>query len=499
VTTTMNMLLWIVGGGDTWPFHVAKILLFFLTCFLLAQIWSFLLPKVSAEVMAASVLLFAVNPIHSQVVTYIAAIATQWAALFVCLSVFGFLKFRKNESIKWLSISLLCALLAILSKEEGVVILALIPLVEFYLRIVEGTPLFSPKRLKEIALFLVPAVVGVGLIVYMFEPTQNLVRSDVSVGSYFMTQWRAYLRYFVMYFYAYDLNADNLEFGFSTQFLSAPVLFALFANLIFLATVIFFARRKPALTLALFWFYIGVSPASSVVVLSEPVNDHRAFLGYLGFAIFAILALDWIRLKNRNLFLATTAIALVTYSLLTYQRGDVWSANEKFWQDTVAKNPSSPRAHNNLGLEMIHQNKEDAALDLLKRCYELQVTYPPCYINRAVAFARQGRDVEADKEFASAVKYDRGVMQSHYNWAKFLSSRGYFAKAQELLSVADRFAQGQNFEVRMELLRVARQMGQIDLAKKLFSEALSTFGRQSQLLSEGRRLGVDSIAIQEND
>lgn len=499
-TTTMNMLLWLVGNGETWAFHLTKIFLFFLTCFLLAQIWSFLLPMVSSEVIAAAVLLFAVNPIHSQVVTYIAAIATQWAALFVCLSVYGYLRYRKDEKLRfWLLISLFCALLAILSKEEGVVILALIPLVEFYLRIVEGSSFFSTKRVKEMALFLVPAFVGVGLIVYMFEPTQNLVRSDVTVGSYFMTQWRAYLRYFVMYFYAYDLNADNLEFGFSTHFLSAPVLFALIANLFFLATVIFFARRKPVFALALFWFYIGVSPASSVVVLSEPVNDHRAFLGYLGFAIFAILALDWIRGQSRNLFMATSVIAIVTYSVLTYQRGDVWSTNEKFWRDVVAKNPSSPRAHNNLGLEMIHQNKENVALDLLKRCYELQVTYPPCYINRAVAFARQGRDAEAEQEFAAAVRYDRGVIQSHSNWAKFLSSRGNFAKAQELLTIADRFAQGQNFDVRMELLSVTRQMGQMDLAKKLFNEAVSTFGRSAPLLAQGHRLGVDSSANQEND
>jgi protein O-mannosyl-transferase len=500
VTTTMNMILWCIGDGQTWVFHLAKILLFFLTCVLLAQIWSRLLPWVSDEVIAVGVLLFAVNPIHSQVVTYIAAIATQWAALFVCLSVYCFLMFRKNENLRWwLYLSLVCALLAILSKEEGVVILALIPLVEFYLRFVEGTPLSSTKRLKDIALFLIPAAIGVGLIVYMFEPTQNLVRTDVSVGSYFMTQWRAYLRYFAMYFYAYDLNADNLEFGFSSHFFSLQVLVALFTNLLFCAVVVFFARRHPALLLALFWFYIGVSPASSVVVLSEPVNDHRAFLGYLGFAIFAILALNWLRAQSRTLFLSASAVLFVTYALFTFQRGEVWSTNEKFWTDVVAKNPSSPRAHNNLGLEMIHQNKNDEALALLKRCYELQVTYPPCYINRGVTLARMGRDADAEKEFARAVTYDRGVIQSHYNWAKFLSSRGNFAKAQELLIVADRFAQGQNFEVRMELLSVLRQMGQLDLAKKMWSEALTTFGSQSSLLTEGRRLGVDSNKNQEND
>ena len=200
VTTTMNMFLWWVANGAPWPFHLMKILLFLMTCWLLAMIWRVLIPWASSEVIAVGTILFALNPVHSQVVSYIAAIATQWAALFVCLSVINYLKFRKTNSPSWLVASLLCALLAILSKEEGVVILALIPLIELYLRKIEGVALFSSRRLGALLLFLVPGLVGVGLIFWMFEPTQNLVRADVSMWSYFMTQWRAYLRYFAMYF-----------------------------------------------------------------------------------------------------------------------------------------------------------------------------------------------------------------------------------------------------------------------------------------------------------
>lgn len=495
VTTTMNMLLWCLGGGESWPFHVMKLLLFLMTCYLLVKIWRELIPWVSEEVLGAAILLFALNPVHSQVVSYIAAIATQWAALFICISVLYYLWFRETQAKFWLFASLLSSLLAVLSKEEGIVVLALIPLVEIYLRKIEGAPSLlsrhSLQRLRAILLYLIPGAIGVGLIVWMFEPTQNLVRTDVSTWSYFMTQWRAYLRYFAMYFFSYELNADNLEFGFSTHFLNQFVLIALLLNSLFLATVIYLWQQKPALTLALLWFYIGVSPASSVVVLSEPVNDHRAFIGYLGFAIFTILMLHWLHTKNRNLFIAATVLTAFTYGLMTYQRGDVWRTNENFWRDTVAKNPSSARAHNNLGLEMMHQSKHLQALDLLKRCIEIQSTYPPCYINRAVTLARLGRDRDAEQEFAKAVQFDRGIIQSRYNWAAFLNARGGFAKAQALLKEADDFAQGKNLEVRLALIDVLRQQGDLITARKLFYEAVSTFGRRTPFLVEARKLDVD--------
>ena len=491
VTTTMNMLLWMAGNGSAVPFHLMKLFLFLLTCFLLAKIWRTLLPWVANEVIGASVLLFALNPVHTQVTSYIAAIATQWAALFICLSVCGYLQFRKTNVRLWHVASLLCALLAILSKEEGVVILAIIPLIELYLRKIEGMPIFQSRRMGSILMYLIPGAIGVGLIFWMFEPTQNLVRTDTTVWSYFMTQWRAYLRYFSMYFFAQDLNGDNLQFGFSAAFLSKDVIFAFVLNLAFVSAVLLWWRRFPAFTLALFWFYIGVSPASSVVVLSEPVNDHRAFIGYLGFAIFGILALNWLRKQNRKIFVSVVVAMACAYGVMTYQRGDVWRTNENFWQNTVAKNPTSARAHNNLALEMIHQKKYQPAIDLLKRCSELQLSYPACHINHAVALANLGRDAEAEVEFALAAQFDIGVIQSRYNWANFLSARGQFIKAQSLFSEADQLAQGQNLEVRLGLIDVLRQQGNLDLAKKFFYEAVNTFGRHPKFLFEARRLGVD--------
>jgi len=490
VTSTVSMVGWWIGGGATWPFHLLKIFLFWITCFLLSKIWRQLVPSTPPEVLAAAILLFALNPVHSQVVSYISQIATQMAGLLICTAILGYLRYRKLNSKPWYFASLACVFLAVLSKEEGIVVVGLIPVIEIYLRKLEGSQIFSLRGLGPVLTYLVPGLFGVGLLFWMFEPTQNLVRSEISVFSYFMTQWRAYLRYFAMYFYSYSLNGDNLEFGFSANFLNVKVLGALILNLVIVAGGVFFWRRQPAVTLALVWFYIGISPASSVVVLSEPVNDHRAFIGYLGFALISLVLLSYLRAQSRQMFLGAVAIVVCAYGAMTFQRGQVWRSTENFWEDVVAKNPSSARAHNNLGLEMIHQKKYPRALELLSRCSELKPMYAACYINRAVVYSQTGRDAQAEVDFETAAKFDSSIIPSRFNWAQFLAARGQFSKSQILLSEADQMAKGQNFEVRLALIEVLRQLGETGLSQKLTLEAVSTFGNQPQLIQQARSLGL---------
>lgn len=481
VTTTFNMLIWVIGGGQTWPFHLAKILIFIATCSLLARIWRELMPSMHDHVLGAGILLFAVNPVHSQVVSYIAAIATQWAALFVCLAIWAYLRHRRDGGTALYILSLVFVALATLSKEEGVVALALIPLVEIYLRKMEGRRLWPYGRVGVLLGYLLPAGVAVFLIFWMYEPTQDLVRSEVRPWRYFITQWRAYLRYFAMYFYSYDLNADNIEFGFASQFRDKAVLRALSLNVAVISAALLSWRWRPAITLGVAWFYIGISPASSVVVLAEPVNDHRAFIGYLGFALVGLVLLELLFRRDRRIFWIAVTVATTGYSITTYRRGEAWSTNAKLWTDTVKKNPSSARAHNNLGLEMIRRGEFDFALILLKRCAELRPTYAHCHINRGVALAKLGRDDEAESEFLLGVKFDQTVVQSRYNYARFLSARGILSRAVFLVEEADRFVAGHDLDTRLELIDLYRRLGERERAKRLLAEAFGVFGAHPRL------------------
>jgi tetratricopeptide (TPR) repeat protein len=321
------------------------------------------------------------------------------------------------------------------------------------------------------------------LIISKAEPTAQFSGGDISSWQYFMTQWRAYLRYMAMYFFSYDLNADNLQFGFSTSLRDKGVLLALIFNLAVLGLGALFWRKVPVATFAIVWFYVAITPASSVVVLSEPVNDHRAYLSYFGLFMLGAMALEQIRVRNRRVFVLVAAVLVLVYSTQTFTRAKDWGNSERLWRDTVMKNPISVRAKNNLAVELMSMARYEEALNWLDECVATGRLYANCFTNRAIVKAALGRDAEAESDFALGAQYDPSGVQARASWARFLSTRGFLQRALEQLQASDQHAGGRNFEVRMELMRTLLRMGDRNTVRSLLEESFRIFGSNERLLS----------------
>ncbi|MEQ1665795.1 MAG: tetratricopeptide repeat protein, partial [Bdellovibrionales bacterium] len=306
---------------------------------------------------------------------------------------------------------------------------------------------------------------------------------------YFFTQIRAYIRYIEMFFVSYDLNADNLQFGFSSNIFEFKVLFSLAINFAMISFSLFFIRSRPYIAFGLFWFYIGISPASSFVVLAEPVNDHRAFIGYLGLTIPLIVALDYF---IKNYFKWATSLILIlitTYSIQTFLRAQIWQSNQKIWIDTVEKNKGSVRALNNLAADYIGEGRYLEAQNLLQQCLEKTTSYAMCYINLGVVSASLGFDEQAEKYFSLSVKIDDTRLNSRYRWAIFLSARGFIDRPIQLLEECDRLLESINLDTRLELINLYNKKGALDAAKKLWNETLTKLGPQPDLIFIGKKYG----------
>ncbi len=489
VTTSTNMLCWWIGGGATWPFHLLKILLFAGLCSLLADVWRRLLSNVSPEAVGWGLVLFAANPVHTQVVSYISATSTLLAAVFAMLAMQCYLKWRQTGHNRHLFFGYASLFLAMLSKEEGIVMIALVPLTEIYLRLRSGDRWNTKFPVLPVGGFFFAAGIAIALIVWKFEPSSDLARGYVSRGLYFLTQCRAYFRYLLMFWVPVDLNADNLEFGFSTTIKDPMVIAALIGNLVLIGFALASIRKRPLFALIIGWFYIAISPASSVVPLAEPVNDHRAFIAYFCLLGLNIFLLDLVWRKNRRVALTLVLTVLIIYSIGTFRRNQVWGSNEALWLDTVAKNPSSPRALNNLAVDYMSQGRMQDALDLLEKCRVVGSRYGMCYINRAVSLAALGRDSEAEVNFSAAVSYDLTQISARIHWAQFLKGRGLYTRALGLLKEADLAAHGQNFAVRADLIQTYAQAGDFKSARLLWQESIPMFGKDSSLYQLGNSLG----------
>ena len=140
-----------------------------------------------------------------------------------------------------------------------------------------------------------------------------------------------------------------------------------FAGLLVIAVLVVIAWRASAaertrpVAFGLFWFAVALTPASSVVPLSEVANEHRIFFPYLGLALAVVWgalvwAERWVRAWPRVGTVTASVVALgvlTGHAVGTYQRNTVWASGESLWADVVEKSPNNGRAWMNYGLSQM--------------------------------------------------------------------------------------------------------------------------------------------------
>ncbi|HUP58424.1 MAG TPA: tetratricopeptide repeat protein, partial [Bdellovibrionota bacterium] len=381
--------------------------------------------------------------------------------------------------------SLLLFALAVLAKEEGITLVAIVFLTELLL-----PRRGSPNRLKALGGYVVVAGLMFLLLKLMFAASSDIARGNLSRWSYFMTQWRAWIHYLTLLVWPWDLNADNLEFGFSHSIWDTKVISALFANALLLGGAWLLRKRHPIFLFSLLWFYIALSPASSVVVLGEPVNDHRMYLAYFGLlgAVVPWLLKGLAAVCGAGLSPNTppmtgwvTLAALAALFVGTQARNQVWSSQETLWGDTVAKNPRSGRALNNLSLAYFPKQEWDRALEILRRCEWVDPTYPQCKLNLGIVYGHLGRDVEAEDKFRQAIQLDPLRTDGRSFYASFLERRDRLDEALGLYQRIDTMAEGTDLNAKLGLARLHRRQGRAAEAERLLLEARQRFGDLPQI------------------
>lgn len=522
LTTSYMWLSWWIGHGDTLPFHLLKVTFFSFTVLFFILFWRSLMPGLSDLTVFIGGLFFLVNPVHTQVVSYISATSTLLSGMLAALCLWQFVVFRKTGSLLTLNISLVAAFFSLFAKEEGVVILGLIPLIEVHLRLLQAREeichekgatvrvhlwqalarksvwQFRWQQVATYVLYLLVIGTAVAVLISKFEPTSDLARGTMDRWTYFATQFRAYLRYMAMYFVPYDLNADNLQFGFATGWGDPLVWVTVLINIALLLLGLFLWAWSPTILFLLLWFYCAVSPASSVVVLAEPVNDHRAFLPYLGWGGLIMVSLEailrWIAsrpvlfggLTQRTLMRVLTgavALVLVGYGGWTFARNITWSSNVNLWEDTLAKNPGSVRAHNNAALNYMHRMEWKRAAEILDHCLVIEPGYAYCLINRAIVGNARGEEVLTEQLFQRAVIADFAGVNARRYYGEFLFARGRLSAALPLAQAADQAAQGKNLFVRLLMIKLHMNMGETEKAREIWQESVETFGEEPGLMS----------------
>lgn len=339
----------LVGGGAAWPFHLTVVLLHALTSFLMFRVGLRLFADLPAGIWAAfwSAILFAVHPIHSESVAWMAARPDVMVA---CFGMAAVLVFNRGTLPPWPRSILAAAfvLLALLSKENAVALLVLVPGTAFLFpaawaqkttRKRQRTP--PPNNLPSWPIVALPfAVVAAMYALLRVSALRHMGSTPLAVPESPVTELIAamgvYLRLLLVPYpqsaYISDLPVGwaGLTTGFMLSILTVSAAWHAWR------------RRHRPLLFALLWMLLSLGPSLAVVMKlpTAPVAERYLYLPSLGFC----WALGWLvarALEQRRTAIyvhgsmaALAAVALV----LTVNRNRVWRDNYSLWSDTAARN-----------------------------------------------------------------------------------------------------------------------------------------------------------------
>lgn len=384
-------------------------------------------------------LLFAVHPIHTEVVSNIKSRDEVMCFFFGFVALNLFMEYMQRSKILMLILGTFALFLAFISKETVITFLFVVPLVFFLYR--------NDDRKR--AIFI---TVGIVLAATAYLIIRNRVLSDydtstsaiefidnslAKVGLEASTRMATAILVLGMYIklliIPYPLICD---YAYDTiPFVNFGNVWVLLTTLIYLAIGGFgvyrlIKNRKDPWAFGFLFFLATLSLFSNLAFLmGSQIGERFLFFASVGFCLTVALAIEkWIikseisfdaLLKNNKVLLILVPICLI-FSGLTFARNNDWRSNYTLYSADLPKAPNDSRLHFYLGDELIETVyaaekdtlKQKQALNdgiaLLKKAVEIYPMYTDVYTELGKAYLMQ---LNYDSSISN---FKRAISQSPY-------------------------------------------------------------------------------------
>ena len=427
--------------------HLAATLLFYL---LTRKIFARVLDVGQAGLIAAvTALLFGVHPVHTEAITFVTSSTDIVGVIFFVLAFYFYIKAvsQYRDRGKFLFISLMFGLLAYFAYEATLVLLPLLVLYD----------LCFGQKLGKVFLTQFPKYgLYFGTIVFYgilrFWILRVNPENSWPEGNFFLTMItmvKAFLKYVGLTVFPVQLSinhqipegisalfyVDYNRLAFLSQKLTDwPFLFSFGVLVVLILVGIFFYRRLPLFTFAIFWFFISLVPFANILPLNNFMSERYLYLASYGwclslaFAIYYLFNLHFRFSKYLKITTVSFLVAILTfYSARTVLRNLDWRDSETLWSKTLARTPESVLANHNLGNVYAELGKLDRAIEYYqKAAANNSKKVARVNLNFGYALAKTGQANLAIIQFKKAAESDPQNYYAHFALGNAYSEIGKY-------------------------------------------------------------------------
>ena len=408
--------------------HVINVLLYIGSIIVLLFFLSNIVFPQSPMAAFFAALIFMVHPIHTEVVANVKSRDEILSFLFICLTFISAFRYRETHKIKQLILAMLSYLLALLSKEYGVLMIILLPLA-FYM----FNSYSLKKSLSASVVYIIPLVVYLAMRFSAVKPAGTSLDEDIMNYPYVLatgaeklaSELAVLMNYLKLLIFPHPLSSDYSynQIPYS-DFSSIKVWLSILVHSAMVCSMYFLVQKRHILGFAIAFYLAFLALVCNIFVnIGAPMGERLIYLSSLGFAIAVAFLLSWSyeRIKPAmagNVVIGGLLVVIVGLSgFKTIERNKDWESNKTLFLKDVQTVPNSVIVNANAGMGYlamagvrdIDSLKKVDYLVKAKNYFSKAILINPhfvvAYVNRCVCDAKLGDMDEALADCDSVRKY----------------------------------------------------------------------------------------------
>lgn len=411
--------------------HFFNVLFFAFTGVLILIVLARLLPGQNLWIPFVTAILFVIHPVHTEVVANIKSRDEIMVLFFLLASLLLFLKGTRLSYIG----SIVLFFLALLSKENAITYLAILPMTCFFFRS------DLPGKIFRMTLPMV-GIAGIYLLLRagFAGMIGDRITTDIMDAPYLyasiwektasivMVMGKYLLLLIFPYKLSYDYSYNQIPL---VDWTSVYPILSFLIHLALLVYAVLKIKDKSLIAYGIFFYFITISIVSNLVFnIGTPMAERFIYLSSFGFCL-SVAALGQKVFKIRNsikdkiqwkpVWVIPLLLIAIAASVQIINRNKDWENNYTLYKADVNKVPGSARARLYYGIELIGQYDKTGksefileSISQMEKSCSINPDFSYAFHNLGVAYQRINNHDEAIRCYNRVLALDKENVQALY-------------------------------------------------------------------------------------
>lgn len=417
----IRAFIWHLGKDNPFFYHLFNVLVNAACVVLVFVLCQTLFVNKTLSVLSS--LIFAVHPIHTEVVSWISGGAYALSSLFFMLTFIFYIK--SYRSFLNLILTVISFVICFFVGNSVVVLPILFIIYDLFFR--EKNPQ-DKAMIRFRVIFLTSMIILSGLVAAYFFINQNKFMHMIFYYrgfKYLVVIAKAFVYYLKILYLPYQRGLYH-PFAFNTTRIQdlSPALFLSLSLLIGIIISFFKCRRKiPPISFGIGFFCVTYLPYSNIIPIANIISERYLYLPSAGFSIImaALFLKAWEiinKKQNHRLFFRRLAlIALVlfigSYSILTLKQNYEYHDIITYWRSNINNFPDGYTVYNNLAGTYYVMGNIKNAIAYCRVNLMVNPNQPHVWYNLGKVLEKSGDIKQATMCYENVLKLDKGYFPAY--------------------------------------------------------------------------------------